>query len=190
MFKSNMLKLFNAITVIIFIVLINSTIANAEVFTIAQPLDAQNKFIGAEIQSNSKPNNTRVNGYFGYGINSDWDLILKGGFGTNSPMIGADIQYYFGNFEVFKVALKGGVYYLDDLFFNLTPILTHKFKWVSLTTGLALNLKVTDKSELGTNLYAAVNFPINNRFDIRIEGGLKLTDNYYNWLSAGVAYLF
>jgi len=175
---------------LIIVVLFNSAIAKAEVFTVAQPLDTQNRFIGAEIQSNTKPNNTRVNAYFGYGINSDWDLILKAGFGTNSPMIGTDIQYYFGNFEIFQVALKGGVYYLDELFFNLTPILTHKFKWVSLTTGLALNLKVTDKSILGTNLYAAVNFPINNRFDIRLEGGLKLTDNYYNWLSGGVAYLF
>lgn len=169
---------------------LNTPSLSAEVFTIARPLTDEGMMIGVEGQSNINPDDTRVNGYFGYGLTSQWDLIIKAGAGTSDPMLGADVQYYFGNFSIFEVALKGGFYYLNELFLNVTPIVTHKFEWVSLSVGAAFNMQLTEEAKLGTSIYAGMNFPINKTIDIRVEGGLKLSDNYYNWLSAGLVYFF
>lgn len=172
------------------LVLFNIPNLGAEVFTIAEPLTNEGMMLGVEGQSNIHPNYTRVNGYFGYGLSSQWDLIVKAGAGTSDPMLGADVQYYMGHFSIFDVAFKGGFYFLNELFFNFTPIVTHKFEWVSLSVGATFNVQLTEEARLGTSLYAGMNFPINKTLDIRVEGGLKLTDHYYNWLSAGLVYFF
>jgi len=177
-------KIFHFFTLLVLV----GSFAKAEVFTTAESLTTGKMMIGFEGQANIDPDGARANGHFGYGVNNKWDLLLKAGVGSTNPMMGADLKYFIWKMAVFDLAVTGGAYYLKELFFELIPLATHKFKWLSLSAGAAFNLRTTDSVKLGTNIFGLINLPFHKNLDLRAEAGLKLANYYYNWVSAGVVY--
>ncbi len=161
----------------------------AEVFGTASTLSPNTVMVGAEIEALLDPNDFMTNFHLGYGILDDLDMDLRIGTGTVPFYFGGDIEYQLLKHEWLDISISAGPHYQEEMFLDITPIISHRFKKFSISTGLDLNWKLSGGSLFCANWFMGTAIPALNGLDLIFEFGINIKDAPH-WISGGVALFF
>lgn len=172
---------------IVFLLLTTSPIiAKAEVFGTASTLRPGTVMIGAEVEGLIDPNDFMTNFHLGYGIIERLDLNIRFGAGTTPIYIGGDIEYQLLKNSALDMSLAVGVHRQEEMFIDITPIISHRFKRFSVSTGADLNWKVSGGDVLGIDWFVGTAIPLMVGMDLLFDFGISLKDAPH-WVSGGIA---
>jgi len=174
---------------IILLTILSSTSIYAEIFGTASTLREGTAMIGAEVQGYIDPNDFISNFHLGYGIIDDLDIDLRLGAGTTPFYFGGDLEYQFLRHEWLDISLSVGAHHQEEMFLDITPIISHRFLRFSVSTGLDINWRLSGGKLLSMNWFFGTAVPILRGVDLIVETGIKLKDAPY-WVSGGLALYF
>lgn len=175
--------------IFLLILFISSISAGAEIFGTASTLKPGTVMVGAEMEGLFDPNDFMANFHLGYGLIDDLDMDLRVGAGTTPFYFGGDLEYQFLRHKWLDFSLAMGAHYQEEMFLDITPIISHRFPRFSISTGLDLNWKLSGGSLLGMNWFAGTAVPVLRGLDLIFEFGISIKDAPH-WISGGVALYF